>query len=177
MRRNRLFFVVLGLFMLLFAGLVYAWSVLSLPLGAYFTSWSKAQLSLTFTICMMFFCLGGMAGGMAAKRMHVRFIIWMSGLLFLIGFLASSRADTLAVLYLGVVSTTITYLLQTVSQKYVDETKSAIILSMEAVFGTIFSVIILHETITVRIILGSVMILSAVLVSEIPLKRTKQKID
>lgn len=101
MRRNRLFFVVLGLFMLLFAGLVYAWSVLSLPLGAYFTSWSKAQLSLTFTICMMFFCLGGMAGGMAAKRMHVRFIIWMSGLLFLIGFLASSRADTLAVLYLG----------------------------------------------------------------------------
>ena len=101
MRRNRLFFVVLGLFMLLFAGLVYAWSVLSLPLGAYFTSWSKAQLSLTFTICMMFFCLGGMAGGMAAKRIHVRFIIWMSGLLFLIGFLASSRADTLAVLYLG----------------------------------------------------------------------------
>lgn len=90
---------------------------------------------------------------------------------------AASGKSILAVLYLGVVSTTITYLLQTVSQKYVDETKSAIILSMEAVFGTIFSVIILHETITVRMILGSVMILSAVLVSEIPLKRAKQKID
>ena len=75
----------------------------------------------------------------------------------------------LAVLYLGVVSTTITYLLQTVSQKYVDETKSAIILSMEAVFGTVFSVILLHEQVTVRMIIGSVLILSAVLVSEVQL--------
>ena len=77
-------------------------------------------------------------------------------------------------MYLGVVSTTITYLLQTVSQKYVDETKSAIILSMEAVFGTVFSVIILHEAITVRMILGSILILSAVLISEIPWRRAKQ---
>ncbi len=37
---------------------------------------------------------------------------------------APSARSFLAVLYLGVVSTTITYLLQTVSQKYVDETKS-----------------------------------------------------
>ena len=36
---------------------------------------------------------------------------------------APSARSFLAVLYLGVVSTTITYLLQTVSQKYVDETK------------------------------------------------------
>lgn len=72
-----------------------------------------------------------------------------------------SMESLLAVLYLGIVSTTITYLLQTVSQKYVDETKSAIILSMEAVFGTIFSVILLHETVTVRMITGSVLILAA----------------
>ena len=30
-------------------------------------------------------------------------------------------------------------------QQYVDETKSAIILSMESVFGTLFSILILHE--------------------------------
>ena len=86
------------------------------------------------------------------------------------GFHASAKS-ILAVLYLGVVSTTITYLLQTVSQKYVDETKSAIILSLEAVFGTLFSVIILHETITLRMILGSALILLAVLVSQIPGKK------
>ena len=79
------------------------------------------------------------------------------------------------VLYLGIVSTTITYLLQTVSQKYVDETKSAIILSMEAVFGTIFSVILLHETVTVRMITGSVLILAAVLVSEVSFSKKTNK--
>ena len=86
-----------------------------------------------------------------------------------------SMESLLAVLYLGIVSTTITYLLQTVSQKYVDETKSAIILSMEAVFGTIFSVILLHETVTVRMITGSVLILAAVLVSEVSFSEKTNK--
>lgn len=84
---------------------------------------------------------------------------------------APSMESILAVVYLGVVSTTVCYLLQTVSQKYVDETKSAIILSMEAVFGTVFSVILLGESVTVRMIIGSALILSAVLVSEIQPKR------
>ena len=84
---------------------------------------------------------------------------------------APSTRSLLAVLYLGVVSTTITYLLQTVSQKYVDETKSAIILSMEAVFGTFFSVVLLHENVTVRMLAGSALILAAVLVSEISFKK------
>ena len=78
----------------------------------------------------------------------------------------------LAVLYLGVISTTVCYLLQTVSQRYVDETKSAIILSMESVFGTVFSVLLLGENVTVRMIIGSALILSAVLVSELrPVKK------
>ena len=64
-------------------------------------------------------------------------------------------------------------MLQTVSQRYVDETKSAIILSMEAVFGTVFSVILLHEAVTGRMIMGSALILAAVLVSEIQPKKKK----
>ena len=90
---------------------------------------------------------------------------------------APSMESILAVVYLGVVSTTVCYLLQTVSQKYVDETKSAIILSMEAVFGTVFSVILLGESVTVRMIIGSALILSAVLVSEIqPKKKAKPEL-
>ncbi len=71
----------------------------------------------------------------------------------------------LSVLYLGVVSTTICYLLQTACQRYVDETKAAIILSMESVFGTILSILILHEQITLRMILGCIIILAAVLIA------------
>ncbi|MEG0354553.1 MAG: DMT family transporter [Lachnospiraceae bacterium] len=76
----------------------------------------------------------------------------------------------LAVVYLGVGSTTITYLLQTVSQRYVDETKSAVILSMEAVFGTIFSIILLHEMVTIKMIIGCALIFGAVLISEVKIK-------
>ncbi len=71
----------------------------------------------------------------------------------------------LSVLYLGVVSTTICYLLQTSCQKYIDETKAAIILSMESVFGTIFSIMILHEVVTVRMVIGCAVILAAVIIS------------
>ena len=73
----------------------------------------------------------------------------------------------LSVLYLGVISTTLCYLLQTVCQRYVDETKAAIVLSMESVFGTIFSIIILHEVITLRMVIGCVIILTAVIISNL----------
>ncbi len=73
----------------------------------------------------------------------------------------------LSVLYLGVISTALCYLLQTASQKYVDETKAAIILSMESVFGTMFSILILHEQVTLRMVCGCIIILAAVLVSNL----------
>lgn len=73
----------------------------------------------------------------------------------------------MSVLYLGIISTTICYLLQTASQKYVDETKAAIILSMESVFGTLFSILILHEIITPRMVIGCIVILIAVIISNL----------
>ncbi|WP_313152427.1 DMT family transporter [Lacrimispora sp.] len=73
----------------------------------------------------------------------------------------------LSVLYLGVISTTICYLLQTASQKYVDETKAAIILSLESVFGTLFSILILGEIVTPRMLAGSIIILGAVVISNL----------
>ena len=73
----------------------------------------------------------------------------------------------LSVLYLGVISTTVCYLLQTACQKYVDETKAAIVLSMESVFGTIFSIIILHEVITLRMVIVCALILSPLIIENL----------
>lgn len=89
--------------------------------------------------------------------------------LFLFGELdfAATKSGWISVLYLGVVSTSICYLLQTLCQRYVDETKSAVILSMESVFGTLFSIIILHELITFRMMAGCGIILLAVLISNL----------
>ena len=67
---------------------------------------------------------------------------------------------------MGIFSTTVAFLLQTVCQKDVSETKSAIILSLESVFGTILSVIILHEVLTIRMVIGCLVIFSAIIISE-----------
>ena len=55
----------------------------------------------------------------------------------------------------------------TACQKYVEETKAAIILCMESVFGTVFSIIILHEVITPRMVAGCIIILIAVIISNL----------
>lgn len=46
------------------------------------------------------------------------------------------------------------YACQNIGMQYVNPTKSAIILSTEAVFGTILSVIIVHEVLSGRMIVG-----------------------
>ena len=63
---NRWVYAIVGVIVLLFAGLVYAWSVLSTPIAAEFTSWTKAQLSLTFTIVMILFCIGSLLCGLGS---------------------------------------------------------------------------------------------------------------
>ncbi|GKV68358.1 transporter [Sporosarcina sp. NCCP-2716] len=71
-----------------------------------------------------------------------------------------------SLLYLGVFSTTIAFLLQTVAQKHVTETKAAILLSMESLWGMIFSILMLHETVTFQMLAGAALILAAILLAE-----------
>lgn len=81
----------------------------------------------------------------------------------------------LPLLYLGVFSTTIAYLLQTVAQKFITETKAAIILSTESFWGTAFSVVILSEVLTTKMIIGAILILGAILLSETKFSFIKKK--
>ena len=81
-------------------------------------------------------------------------------------------------LYLGIFSTTIAFLMQTVAQKYITETKAAIILATESFWGMAFSIIILSEVMTGRMIIGAFLILLAILISETKmgfLKKDKMK--
>lgn len=79
---------------------------------------------------------------------------------------AVQREGVLSLLYLGVFSTTIAFLLQTVAQKMITETKAAIILSTESFWGMVFSVAILNETMTIKMVLGAILILVAIIISE-----------
>ena len=69
-------------------------------------------------------------------------------------------------LYLALFSTALCYLLQTICSKMVDGTRVAIILSTEAVFGTILSVMLSLEPLTVRMVLGSLIIFASVIIAE-----------
>lgn len=91
----------------------------------------------------------------------------------------STASGYMGILYLAVFSTTVCFLLQTICSKMVDGTRVAIILSTEAVFGTILSIIILGEPVTFRMIIGSLIIFASVITAEtklsfLPLFKNKQ---
>lgn len=71
-----------------------------------------------------------------------------------------------ALVYLAVFSTSIAFLMQTVGQKFVSETKAAIILSTESVWGMVFSVALAYEVLTPRMFLGALLIFIAIVLSE-----------
>lgn len=81
----------------------------------------------------------------------------------------------IAILYTGVLSTAICFLLQVVAQKHLSVTTAAILLSMESVFGTIFSVIFLQEMLGPKKLVGFVLMFAAVLISQITFSRKKKQ--
>lgn len=80
---------------------------------------------------------------------------------------SASTEGIYSIVYLAVFCTLVAYVCQNVGMQYANPTKSAIILSMESLFGTLFSVWILHEILTGRMIVGCVLILIAVLFAEV----------
>ena len=99
---NRWVYAVVGVIVLLMAGLVYAWSVMSKSIGASRPDWTKAQLSLTFTLVMAFFCVGCLLAGIFAKKVSPKIYVLLSGVLFLVGFLIAGMTGTSpAMLYVG----------------------------------------------------------------------------
>lgn len=78
------------------------------------------------------------------------------------------------VLYLSIVCTAIALLLQTIGQKYTAPTSAAIILSLESVFGVIFSIILYEEVLTPRLIIGFVFIFLSIIISETKLSFLKK---
>lgn len=68
--------------------------------------------------------------------------------------------------YLAVGCTAVALGLQNFGQKYVPPSQAALILSLEAVFGVFFSVLLYHERISPRMGLGFLLIFASILLSE-----------
>lgn len=70
------------------------------------------------------------------------------------------------IVYMGVASSFIAFTIQNVAQRYTTSTHAALILCLESVFGTLLSVWLLGEALTVKMILGCVLILLAIVTAE-----------
>lgn len=68
--------------------------------------------------------------------------------------------------YLGVLSSLIAFLLQNISLKYLSGHLASLFMSFESVFGILFSVIFLHETVSLKMGIGCVLIFLALLIAE-----------
>ena len=72
-----------------------------------------------------------------------------------------------SLIYLAVGATGIAYLLQTVSQKYVNPSKAGIILSLESFLGALGGVIFMKDPVTVNFVIGGVCMISAIFICEL----------
>ncbi len=70
------------------------------------------------------------------------------------------------IFYLAFFATAITMLCQTLGQKYTNECYASLILSLESVFGVIFSVIFYHEVLTLKMFMGFTFIFISIIISQ-----------
>ena len=86
---NRALMLVVGVFTMLFAGIIYAWSILKVPF-AQELGYEVSTLSLNFTLTMCFFCLGGLFSSGLVKKFGTKPMIVVSGILAGLGFVLTS---------------------------------------------------------------------------------------
>jgi len=80
----------------------------------------------------------------------------------------------LPILYAGVLSCGVAYTLQIIAQKGLNPTLASLLMSLESVFAVLAGCLLLKETMTVWEILGCVLLFTAVILSQLPVKSQKQ---
>lgn len=72
-----------------------------------------------------------------------------------------------SVIFLGLFSTCLCFFMQTSAQKRTSASKAGIIMSTEGFFGTLFAILLGIEPLTLKVILGGTIILTAVILTEV----------
>ena len=75
--------------------------------------------------------------------------------------------------YAGIFSLGIAFSLQIIGQKHLEPTPAALIMSLESVFAVLFGWLLLHEQLSPAELGGCVLVFGAVILSQLPDKRTR----
>ncbi len=96
--RRRLYLIA-GTSVMLFSGVLYAWSILKIPFAEEFL-WDGGFLAFNFTMTMCFFCLGAFFGSLLNKKIGVKYTLLISAVLAGAGFIGTGflTADLKALL-------------------------------------------------------------------------------
>jgi drug/metabolite transporter (DMT)-like permease len=81
------------------------------------------------------------------------------------------QKGSLSVLYIGIMATGLCYYLQAKAQKHVSPSQTGIVLSLEGVFGALFSILAGMEALKVSVLLGGALITLSVILMEIKPRR------
>lgn len=85
LRKKRLLYLAIGVFTMLFSGVLYAWSILKIPFADIY-NWSDSALALNFTFTMCFFCLGAFWGSLLNKKTGLKNTLILAGIIVGLGF-------------------------------------------------------------------------------------------
>ena len=91
--------MMVGVVSMLFAGVLYAWSILKSPLSVEF-GWDTSELARNFTLAMTFFCIGGLLGAQLSKRLGHRIALIAAGILSALGFILTAVLNNSSVIML-----------------------------------------------------------------------------
>ena len=94
-------YMTVGVIAMLFAGVLYAWSILKSPLAMEF-GWGQSELALNFTLAMTFFCIGGLLGAQISRRLGHRTALICAGTLSMAGFILTALLNNVSVILLYV---------------------------------------------------------------------------
>lgn len=84
-KRKRYVYLFASALSFLVLGLVYAWSLFATPLAEIY-GWEMSAVKMTFTFCMISFCVGGLIGVKVLKGLGLRGAILLAACLLVCGF-------------------------------------------------------------------------------------------
>ena len=84
-KRKRYVYLFASAISFLVLGLVYGWSLFATPLAEIY-GWAMSAVKMTFTFCMMAFCVGGLIGVKVLKTLGLRGAILLAACLLVCGF-------------------------------------------------------------------------------------------